>query len=142
MNHTFNYCQKCQTLNKVKVEKIKDQKAVCGKCGADLHFNGMVVETDSKGLNKIITSSDLPIVVDFWAPWCGPCRMFAPTFEKVSKEFGGKVLFVKVNTEEHQEINQQFGIRGIPTLIKFESGKESKRISGALAENQLKQWMN
>lgn len=141
MGHTYNVCNKCHSLNKVDVSKAKDQKAICGKCGADLHFHKLVIETDAAGLQKIMSHSDKPLIVDFWAPWCGPCRMLAPTFEKVSEEVSGDYIFVKVNTEENPQISQQMGIRGIPTLIKFDATKEVKRISGALSTSQLKNWI-
>lgn len=143
-NETFTYtnCQKCHTTNKVKSEKIRSAgKSVCGKCGSELPFHGHVSEIDSPGLGKLLGQSTLPVVVDFWAPWCGPCRQFAPTFEKVSDKFAGKVVFSKINTEAHPEISTQLQIRGIPTLVIFKNGKEVQRISGALPADQFERWL-
>ncbi len=92
-----------------------------------------------ENFEKEVLQSDVPVVVDFWAEWCGPCRMMAPIFEELSKEYGGKVKFAKLNTEEEQEIPGKYGIMGIPTLIVFKDGKEIGRSVGALPKEALKQ---
>lgn len=138
---TFANCQHCHSTNKVSIEKIQTTEVVCGKCGQKIHFHQMVTETDDQGLWKLISQSTLPVVVDFWAPWCGPCRAFAPTYEKASKDFQGKVVFVKVNTENFPAVSERLQIRGIPTLIAFKNGKESQRISGALPADQFSRWL-
>ncbi|MGD9655990.1 MAG: thioredoxin TrxC, partial [Sulfuricurvum sp.] len=88
--------------------------------------------------DEVVVNSDLPVIIDFWAPWCGPCRMMAPVFEQVAKEYPLKMLFAKVNTEEEQVLGGRFGIRSIPTLMIFKGGKEVHRISGALDRENLK----
>ena len=139
--HTFTACPKCHAVNKVSTEKVEASKAVCGKCQEQLNFHQLVSDVDDAGLLKIIKNSDLPVVVDFWAPWCGPCRGFAPTFETVSKLSEGKLVFIKINTEDHQSVSQQFNIRGIPTLLVFKNGKEIARESGAFPLETFKKWV-
>jgi len=85
----------------------------------------------------VVVNSDIPVIVDFWAPWCGPCKMMGPNFEKSATSFPLKTLFVKVNTENEQNLGARFGIRSIPTLMIFKNGKEVHRVSGALDEANL-----
>ncbi|MBR9675794.1 thioredoxin [Candidatus Woesearchaeota archaeon] len=101
--------------------------------------NNMVVELSIENFDKEIKESSVPVVVDFWAPWCGPCQMMAPVFEELSKEFNGKVKLVKLNTDENQQIAGGFQIRGIPTLIILKDGKEVDRIVGFAPKEVLKQ---
>jgi thioredoxin 2 len=124
------------------VEKIHSAQAVCGKCKKTIPFHQCVSDTDDEGLRKLISQSSLPLVVDFWAPWCGPCRGFAPTYELASGEFQGRVVFAKVNTENFPAVSDQLQIRGIPTLIVFKNGKEFQRISGALPPDQFTRWLS
>jgi thioredoxin 2 len=138
---TFSYCMKCSSLNKVTVDKIKAQEPLCGSCGVALNMHSLVSEVDLKGLIKMIQKADLPVVIDFWAPWCGPCKSFTPTFEKASIMFGGKVVFVKINTQEFPQASSQFNIRGIPTLLIFTNGKEVARESGVFPLEQFKNWL-
>ncbi|MEM2963443.1 MAG: thioredoxin [Candidatus Anstonellales archaeon] len=100
-----------------------------------------MLELNLGNFEVAIKNSKVPVLVDFWAAWCGPCRMLAPVFEKVSQDYSGKVQFAKVNVDENQELAEDFGIMGIPTLILFENGKEKARISGALPEDELKEWI-
>lgn len=91
-----------------------------------------------KSFEELITTHDKPILVDFWAPWCGPCKMVGPELEKLAKDWKGKVSIIKINTDEKQEIAGKYKITGIPTLILFKNGKEVHRISGAMQSEELK----
>jgi len=139
--NTYTVCSQCHSINKIDISKIEKAEGQCGKCKTKIPFHGLVSETDENGLFKLIEKSDLPIVVDFWAPWCGPCRAFAPTFETASQNAKGKMVFIKVNTEQHQNISARLGIRGIPTLIIFKNGKEIARESGAFPLDYFQNWI-
>lgn len=131
----FN-CPHCHKANRVPAQRLGDSP-VCGACGEGL-TNG-VVELDSAALQDAIANSKIALIVDFWAPWCGPCRMFAPTFETAAKKHGGEIMFVKVNTEEEEQAAGAHQIRSIPTLAVFHGGQEAGRVSGALPAAQLEQ---
>lgn len=129
-------CPHCNQTNRVPEDRLHEQPS-CGACGKIL-TNG-VHALDEAGLSALIQSSSLPVIVDFWAPWCGPCKMFAPTFAAAANKHGGKLMFAKVDTEEHQALGARFNIRSIPTLAVFHQGKELGRVSGALPPAQLEQ---
>ena len=128
-------CPSCLSINNVP-KKDSYLKANCGKCKESLLDNKPINLTNTN-FDEIVVNSDIPVIVDFWAPWCGPCKMMAPNFEKSAKNFPLKALFAKVNTENEQNLGARFGIRSIPTIIVFKSGKEVHRASGALDENAL-----
>ncbi len=132
----FNFiCPHCKKINRLP---LKDSyvKANCGSCGKSL-LDGKVIEANASNFNYIIQNSTAPVIVDFWAPWCGPCRMMAPNFEQASRQLAPKVQFVKVNTEENPQISAQYGIRSIPTMIVFKNGAEVERTSGALPTEHI-----
>jgi thioredoxin 2 len=128
-------CPYCNSVNNIP-QKDSYKKANCGKCKNSLLEKNILELTDSN-LDEVIVNSDIPVIIDFWAPWCGPCKMMAPTFEAVSKNYNLKMLFGKVNTENEQNLGARFGIRSIPTLIVFKNGAEVERISGALDQGNL-----
>ena len=128
-------CPHCKGVNNVP-KKESYKKANCGKCKESL-LDTKPIELTTNNFDEVIVNSDIPVIVDFWAPWCGPCKMMGPNFEKSAKNFPLKTLFTKVNTENEQNIGAKFGIRSIPTLIIFKDGKEVHRVSGALDESNL-----
>lgn len=140
MAQTYAVCEKCGKTNRVNVNE--DKEAVCGSCKAQLPMHGYIVEGSDKTLQKLIANSPLPVVVDIWAPWCSPCRSFAPTFENSSTQHAGKVVFVKLNSDDNQKSAAQLGIRGIPTVLVFKDGNEIARQSGAIPREQFNQWLS
>ena len=137
---TFAVCENCKRLNRVHLGE--ERSPVCGACKADLPLQGAVVEASDSTLQTLINKSPLPIVVDVWAPWCGPCRAFAPVFHELSEKYAGKVVFVKLNSEENQQSATRLGIRGIPTIVLYKNGIELERQSGALPREHFSQWLN
>jgi len=133
-------CPKCFSTNRLP-DNQQITKAHCGKCKADLLDNSPV-ELNPQNFQKFLENNDIPVVVDFWAPWCGPCVMMAPNFKEASAHFPLKVRFAKVNTQDFPTLAQPYGIRGIPTMIVFRHGQEINRISGALSTEQIIQWLN
>jgi thioredoxin 2 len=133
-------CPHCAAINRVPTAKLGDTP-VCGQCKQPL-FNGEPLEVDENSFERHLTRSDLPLVVDFWAPWCGPCRMMAPNFHQAAIDLEPGIRFIKVNTEEQQQLAGRFNIRSIPTLAVFRNGREIARQSGALDLASLKQWLH
>ena len=129
-------CPNCQKFNRLPLERI-NEKPICGACKSSLALGA--IEADQASLKEILTQSKLPVIVDFWAPWCGPCKMFAPTFQASAAKYGEQILHVKLDTEANPAISQQYNIRSIPTLAIFKNGSEVERISGALPPSQLEQ---
>jgi thioredoxin 2 len=132
-------CLDCGQVNRVPEDKLS-AGAKCGTCGAQL-ISGKVAEVDFATLQKAARNDDIPLVVDFWAPWCGPCRMMAPEFSKAAQELNGRARLVKLNTEEHPQAGTTYGIRGIPTMAGFAGGREKARQSGAMPANAIVNWV-
>lgn len=132
-------CPSCAAINRLPTDKAAAE-AVCGRCKSVL-FNGQPIDLVDNNFSRFINKNDLPIVVDFWASWCGPCKMMAPTFSKLAAQMQDQCRFAKVNTEQAQQISSQLGIRSIPTLILYHQSKEIDRLAGALPEAQLRQWL-
>ncbi|TNC93012.1 MAG: thiol reductase thioredoxin [Thalassolituus sp.] len=132
-------CPDCGAINRIPEDK-RQQPGQCGRCKSAL-FSGQVADLTDASFDRFITRNDLPVVVDFWATWCGPCQMMAPVFKDVAAQLPFDARFAKINTEQAQATAGRFTIRSIPTLIVFFQGKEIDRLSGALPAQQLKQWI-
>jgi thioredoxin 2 len=132
-------CPSCGAVNRVLSEKAADRPR-CGTCKSQLFPGGPVV-LDERTFEKQITRNDIPVVVDFWAAWCAPCRMMAPAFEQAAAELEPGVRLAKLDTEQAQTIAARFNIRSIPTLVVFRNGREIARQSGAMQYPQLMQWV-
>ncbi len=128
-------CPHCLSINNVP-KKDSYKKANCGKCKQSL-LDTKPLELTNATFDEVIVNNELPVIVDFWAPWCGPCKMMAPNFERAAQNFPLKALFAKVNTENEQNLGARFNIRSIPTIIVFKDGREVERVSGALDVNAL-----
>ncbi len=128
-------CPHCTAVNRVDPAR-QDAAPVCGACKGAL-FPGEPVALNAASYDAFLTRNDLPVIVDYWAAWCGPCQAMAPQFASAARELAGKVQFAKLDTEAAPEIAGRYGIRGIPTMIAFSHGKEMRRVSGALGKADI-----
>lgn len=132
-------CPHCQTTNRVPDERL-GQDPVCGRCGKAL-LDGHPVELTDANFDAVISRTELPVVVDFWATWCGPCLMMAPQFEQAARSLKGRALLAKVDTDANPLVAARFGIRSIPTMVKLQGGRELQRSSGAMQASQIVNWV-
>jgi thioredoxin 2 len=132
-------CPHCHAANRVPADRLAEG-GTCGKCKRVL-FAGEPVELDQTSFDKHVDRSDLPLVVDFWAPWCGPCRMMAPAFAEAARTLEPRYRLAKVNTEQEQQLAARFGIQSIPTIAVFKNGREIARQAGAMNAGSLARWI-
>jgi thioredoxin 2 len=131
------HCSSCSTSNRVPARRVWD-KARCAACKAALlPITHPIPIVSSGDFDELVRDAPAPLLVDFWADWCGPCRMVAPELEKLALDRAGRVIVAKVDTEELPEVASRFGIRSIPTMIVFRGGKEADRLSGAMPANAI-----
>lgn len=138
MGTTLSVCARCESLNRVDAERAREKAPTCGKCGSPLPLHGLASEVSPTGLRKLLARADRPVLVDFWASWCGPCKMYSPVFERASLQLQD-AIFVKVDTEKYPELSSELGVRGIPTTIVFREGREVRRQPGVIPEEMIPQ---
>ncbi|MGH6925426.1 MAG: thioredoxin TrxC [Propylenella sp.] len=131
-------CPDCGAVNRVPSERVaRGESPICGKCGKRLFTGHPVALDDSQRFERHVQRSDAPVLVDFWAPWCGPCRMMAPEFEKAAERLEPRVRLAKVNTEATPALGARYGVQAIPTMILFHRGQEVARQSGAMPASSI-----
>ena len=132
-------CPHCHTTNRVQAAQLASSPD-CGSCHRPL-FTGAPLELDAASFDKHVGRSHIPVVVDFWAPWCGPCRQMAPAFAQAARDLEPGVRLAKLDTEAHPAIAGRYAIRSIPTMIMFQGGQERARVSGALGAADIARWV-
>lgn len=139
---TFSICSHCNQVNRVSLDPTLPKMSVCGKCKSPLPFHDGITDVDSSAaIHKLSQKLSLPVIVDFWAPWCQPCLRFTPVFQQAARDLAGRAVLVKLNTQAHSDAGGFFRIQGIPTLLAFKNGIETARISGSMPASQFSSWL-
>ena len=128
-------CAHCGVTNRLPIDRLSDDP-VCGRCQQPL-LDGTPIALNDRNFDAFVRASTLPVLVDFWAPWCGPCRQMAPQFEAAARQLKGRAILVKLNSDEAPQASARFAIRSIPTLVRLQGGVEQRRQSGALPAAQI-----
>lgn len=131
-------CPHCSKVNRVPAAKL-EQHPICGNCKGEI-FNEAPLESDVEQFEKHVSRNDIPVLVDFWAPWCGPCQAMAPSFAQAAEQLEPGIRLIKVNTESNPQVAAQYAIRSIPTMVLFKGGKEVARQSGAMNATSIVSW--
>ncbi|MDI9856728.1 thioredoxin TrxC [Comamonas sp. 17RB] len=132
-------CPHCHKTNRVAAEQLASAPG-CGSCHQPL-FTGAPVELDADSFARQVGRNQIPVVVDFWAPWCGPCRMMAPGYAQAAQQMEPAVRFAKLDTEAFPQVAAPFNVRSIPTMIVFKGGQEVARVSGAMPPGEIMRWV-
>ena len=135
--HVTIRCQFCAAWNRIDAARAADGPK-CGKCGTPIRLD-RPLKLDAESFNRTIQDTEIPVLVDFYADWCGPCKMMAPLIDELAAEHQGRALIAKLDTDRAQAISQSFQVRGIPTTIVFKHGKETKRRVGAVPKAALEE---
>ena len=133
-------CPSCGALNRVRASG--PGAPVCGRCKRDLDTSGAPQEVDEDGFRRAVASAEVPVLVDFWAPWCGPCKAAAPILDGVARANAGRALVLKLNTDQNPSVSQELGISGIPTFMVFKGGAEVARRAGLMSAPMFQSWLS